>query len=218
MPELHHRIPYLIGMGPAYKVFFKPTRGFYEQVAQVGGVCLVGRSRSKAWGERVGTYWSVRMRKTIRAPLLFLLAMGAFGGTAAQSPSNQPRASGMETDVAKVKEAMLGNWESIAPEIRPSKNPDGSLKPFYLKRSYKYLPSDRFELVIVNSADPFGAVPLARIKIGGHMLREGPPPDAPGTEKDDFVGDETFRGNPPAPGFVCGLNQGASAGYAPSGG
>jgi len=38
----------------------------------------------------------------------------------------------METDVAKVKEAMLGNCASIAPEIRPSKNPDGSLKPFYL--------------------------------------------------------------------------------------
>jgi hypothetical protein len=70
----------------------------------------------------------------------------------------------METDVAKVKEAMLGNWESIAPEIRPSKNLDGSLKPFYLKRSYKYLPSDRFELEIVNSADPYGAAPLARIK------------------------------------------------------
>jgi len=33
----------------------------------------------------------------------------------------------MEADVAKVKETMLGNWESIAPEVRPSKNPDGSL-------------------------------------------------------------------------------------------
>jgi hypothetical protein len=154
MPELHHEIPYLISMGPAYKVFFKLNRGFYEQVAQVGRVCLVGRSRPKASSERVGTYWSVHMRKTIRAPLLFLLVMGAFGGAAAQSPSNQPRASGMDADVAKVKEAMLGNWESIAPEIRPSKNPDGSLRPFYLKRSYKYLPSDRFELEIVNSADP----------------------------------------------------------------
>ena len=62
----------------------------------------------------------------------------------------------METDTAKIKQAMLGNWESIAPEVRPSKNPDGSLKPFYLKRALKYLPSDRFELEIVNSADPYG--------------------------------------------------------------
>jgi hypothetical protein len=136
------------------------------------------------------------MRKTIRAPVLFLLVIGAFGGVAAQSPSNQPRASGMETDVAKVKEAMLGNWESIAPEIRPSKNLDGSLKPFYLKRSYKYLPSDRFELEIVNSADPYGAVPLARIEIGGHMLWQGPHPIAPGTQKVDFVADETYEVTP----------------------
>jgi len=74
------------------------------------------------------------------------------------------RASGMETDVANVKEAMLGNWESIAPEVRPSasKNPDGSLKPFYLKRAFKFQASDRFELEIVNSADPYGAVPLSK--------------------------------------------------------
>jgi hypothetical protein len=54
-------------------------------------------------------------------------------------------------DVAKTKEAMIGNWESVAPEVRPSatKNPDGSLKPFDLKRAFKYLPSDRFELEIM---------------------------------------------------------------------
>ncbi len=103
----------------------------------------------------------------IKASLLFFLVVTGYGGAAAQSPSNQPKASGMEADLTKIKEAMLGNWESIAPEVRPSagKNADGSLKPFYLKRTFKYLPSDRFELEIVNSADPYGAVPLARIKI-----------------------------------------------------
>jgi hypothetical protein len=155
------------------------------------------------------------MRKTIRAHVLFLLMMGAFGGAPAQSSSNQPRASGMETDVAKAKEAMLGNWESIAPEVRPSKNPDGSLKPFYLKRSYKYLPLDRFELEIVNSADPYGAVPLARIKIGGHMLWQGSHPIAPGTQKVDFVADESYEVTPLAQGFADLLNKVASAGYAP---
>ncbi|HZC94873.1 MAG TPA: hypothetical protein VE267_01860, partial [Bradyrhizobium sp.] len=110
-------------------------------------------------------YWSMRMCRGIRASLVLLLVMTGFGGAAAQSPSpsNQPSASGMETDVAKVKEAMLGNWESIVPEVRPSKSPDGSLKPFYLKRIFKYQPSDRFELEVVNSADPYGVVPLARI-------------------------------------------------------
>ena len=151
-------------------------------------------------------------RGAIRSSLLFLLVMG---GAAAQSPSNQTRARGMETDIAKIKEAMLGNWESIAPEVRPSKNPDGSLKPFYLKRAFKYLPSDRFELEVVNSADPYGAVPLARIKIGGHMLWQGLHPIAPGAQKVDFIADESYEVTPLAPGFADVLNKVASAGYAP---
>jgi hypothetical protein len=130
---------------------------------------------------------------------------------------NQPRANSMETDIQKLKEAMLGNWESIAPEVRPSasKNPDGSLKPFYLKRAFKYLPSDRFELEIINSADPFCAVPLVRIKIGGHMRWQGPHPIAPGAQKVDFVADESYDVTPLAQGFAEILNKVASAGYAP---
>src|SRR6201989_3320647 len=109
------------------------------------------------------------MCKAIRASLLLLLEMTGFCGAAEQSPSNQPRTGVMEAAVTKIKQAMLGDWASIAPEIRPSasKNADGSLKPFYLKRAFKYLPSDRFELEGVTSADPHGGVPLARVRIGG---------------------------------------------------
>jgi hypothetical protein len=153
----------------------------------------------------------------MRASLLLLLVMTGFGGATAQSSSNRPEASGMEADVTKIKEAMLGNWESIAAEVRPSasKNPDGSLKPFYLKRAFKYQPSDRFELEIVNSADPYGAVPLARIKIGGHMRWQGPHSIAPGAQKVDFVADETYEVTPLAQGFADVLNKVASAGYRP---
>jgi hypothetical protein len=159
----------------------------------------------------------MRMRTGIKASLLFLLVITAIGEAAAQSPSPQPKASAMEADVTKIKQAMLGNWESIAPEVRPSaaKNADGSLKPFYLKRAFKYLPSDRFELEVVNSADPYGTVPLARIKIGGHMLWQGPHPIAPGAEKVDFVADESYEVTPLAQGFADVLNKVASAGYAP---
>jgi hypothetical protein len=159
-------------------------------------------------------FWSARMGKRLSASLLLLAAMTGFGA-AAQSPSNQPRTSGMERDVTKIKQAMLGDWQSIAPEIRPSKNPDGSLKPFYLKRAFKYLPSDRFELEVVNSADPYGAVPLARIKIGGHMLWQGPHPIAPGAQKVDFIADESYEVTPLAQGFADVLNKVASSGYAP---
>ncbi|SFV19546.1 MULTISPECIES: hypothetical protein [Bradyrhizobium] len=156
------------------------------------------------------------MFKGIQTALLILALAGA-GEAAAQSPNDQSKANGMETDVAGLKQAMLGEWESIAPEVRPSaaKNSDGSLKPFYLKRTFKYQPSDRFELEIVNSADPFGAVPLARIRIGGHMLWRGAHPIAPGAQKVDFVADEAYEVTPLAIGFADLLNKVASAGYAP---
>jgi hypothetical protein len=154
------------------------------------------------------------MCRGIKASLLSVLVIAGCGGAAAQSPSNQPKATGME-DVAKIKQAMLGNWESIAPEIRPSKNPDGSMKPFYLKRAFKYLPADRFELDVVNSADSNGAVPLARIKIIGHMTWQGPHPIAPGAQKVNFVADEAYEVTPLVQGFADVLNKVASTGYAP---
>ena len=123
----------------------------------------------------------------------------------------------METDVTKIKQAMLGEWASIAVEVRPSasKNADGTLKPFYLKRVFKYQPSDRFELEIVNAADPYGAVPLVRIRIAGHMLWRGEHPIAPGAQKVDFVADEAYEVTPLAQPFADVLSKVASAGYAP---
>jgi hypothetical protein len=92
---------------------------------------------------------------------------------------------------------------------RPSaaRNPDGTLKPFYLKRAFKYQPTDRFELEIVNSADPYGAIPLARIRIGGHMLWQGAHPIATGAQKVDFVADESYEVTPLAQGFADILNK-----------
>jgi hypothetical protein len=157
------------------------------------------------------------MRKVIKASLLVLLMMGIIGGAEAQTSPKQSKVSGVETDVKKIKDKLLGNWESIAPEIRPStiKNTDGTLKPFYLKRAFKYLPSDRFELEIINSADPYGAIPLARIKIRGHMSWQGPHPIAPGAQKVDFIADESYEVTPLAQGFVDVLNKVAADGYNP---
>ncbi|MET4424979.1 hypothetical protein AB7645_36285 [Bradyrhizobium sp. 956_D2_N1_5] len=156
------------------------------------------------------------MLKSIQTSLL-ILALAGSGEVAAQSSNTQAKANSMELDVTGLKQALLGDWESIAPEVRPSaaKNADGTLKPFYLKRAFKYLPSDRFELEIVNSADPYSAVPLARIRIGGHMLWKGAHPIAPGAQKVDFVADETYEVTPLAQGFADVLNKVAAVGYAP---
>ena len=119
-------------------------------------------------------------------------------------------------NLEQTKTALVGEWGSIAPEIRPSasKNPDGTLKPFYLKRDFKYLAGDRFELTVVNSADPNGAVPLVRIVIKGHMAWRGAHPIAPGAQKVDFIADEGYEVTPLIQGFADLLNQVASKGYA----
>jgi hypothetical protein len=156
------------------------------------------------------------MRKAFGVCLLSLLMTGAAGVLMAQPPSAQQKPNGMESNVTKIKDAMLGEWVSIAWEVRPSagKNADGSLKPLYLSRDFKYLPSDRFDLAIITSADPYGAVPLARIEIHGHILWRGAHPIAPDAQKVDFVADENYAVTPLAQGFADVLNKVASVGYA----
>jgi len=120
-------------------------------------------------------------------------------------------------NLEQIKTAVVGDWVSIAPEVRPSanKNPDGTLKAFYLKREFKALPGDRFELTIVNTADANGAVPLARIFLRGHMLWRGAHPIAAGAQKVDFVADEAYEVTPLHAGFADLLNKVAGSGYAP---
>ena len=118
-------------------------------------------------------------------------------------------------NVEQIKADLVGDWTSIAPEIRPSanKNPDGTLKPFYLKRAFKYFADDLFELSIINSVDANGAVPLARIFIKGHMTWRGPHPIAAGAQKVDFVADEAYEVTPLIQGFANLLNQVAGKSY-----
>lgn len=118
-------------------------------------------------------------------------------------------------DLQQVRKSLTGDWVSLAPEIRPSanKNTDGSLKPFYLKREFKSLEGDVFELTVVNSADPYGTAPLARIFIRGHMLWRGAHPIADGAQKVDFVADEAYEVTPMHPGFADLLNKVAAQGY-----
>ncbi len=130
------------------------------------------------------------------------------------APTSLSREHAMTLD--ETKRAIAGNWASLAPEVRPSaqKNTDGTLKPFYLKREFKALPEDRFELTLVNSADAYGQVPLARIQIRGHMLWRGDHPIAPGAQKVDFVADEAYEVAPLLKGFADVLNRIAVDGYA----
>jgi hypothetical protein len=117
--------------------------------------------------------------------------------------------------VDQIKLSLIGEWVSLAPEMRPSKNPDGTLKPIFLKRAFKYLGSDEFELSVTTLADPYGDVPLAKIFIKGHMIWRGPHPIAAGAERVDFVADEAYSVTPLIQGFADVLNKVANNGYIP---
>ncbi len=116
--------------------------------------------------------------------------------------------------IEEIKTALVGNWVSLAPEIRPSKNRDGTINPFFLSRNFVYTLDDRFELSVVNHADPFGKTALARIDIAGHMFWRGEHPIASGAQKVDFVADAAYSVTPSLQGFADVLNRVASAGYA----
>jgi hypothetical protein len=145
-------------------------------------------------------------------PLAIAMALGACASTTGSTPEPGGQAA---MDLEQTKAALVGDWASIAPEIRPSagKNPDGTPKPFYLKREFKYLAGDRFELNVVNSADPNGAVPVARIAIRGRMVWRGAHPIAAGAQKVDFTADEGYEVTPLIQGFADLLNQVAGNGY-----
>jgi hypothetical protein len=145
-----------------------------------------------------------------------MAAIGVFLAAGCAAPPQPARKEGVPMSLDQVKDAVRGDWVSIAPELRPSatKNPDGSLKAFYLTRDFRSLGNDRFELTIVNSADPYGKVPLARIFLRGHMLWQGEHPIAAGAQKVDFVADEDYQVTPLAQPFADVLNRVAATGYA----
>jgi len=115
----------------------------------------------------------------------------------------------------QIKQRMQGAWVSIAPEVRPSssKNADGSLKPFYLTRTFTYAPDDTFALDITNFVDPYGTIPLVRIGIKGHIVWQGEHPIAAGAQKVKFTADTVYDVTPLVQGFADLLNQVASAGF-----
>jgi hypothetical protein len=111
--------------------------------------------------------------------------------------------------VEQTKEAIQGEWISITPEVRPSRNigPDGKIQPFYLTRYFKYGPGDTFECTVINYADPNAKVPLVNITIKGHIIFQGEHPLAPGAYKVDYVTDVSYEVTPLHQGFADAVNK-----------
>jgi hypothetical protein len=145
--------------------------------------------------------------------IVLFLAIGSAASESAQKNIKHNKQQVMT--VEQIKQSLAGEWKSIAPEIRPSiaKNADGSMKPFYLKRDFTYLPGDKFELDVINSADAYGKVPLVKIVIKGNIVWQGEHPIAEGAQKVKFTADEAYEVTPLIQGFADAMNQFASKGF-----
>lgn len=117
--------------------------------------------------------------------------------------------------IEQIKNSCIGEWESIAPEIRPSakKRADGTLDPFYLTRNFKYVDGDQFELLVTNFADAYGKIPVMKMFLKGHITWHGTHPIAEGAQKVTFMADEAYELTPLLPGFTEGLNKLATLGF-----
>jgi len=118
--------------------------------------------------------------------------------------------------IEQIKDVIAGGeWISMATEVRPSlsRNDDGSARPFYLSRRFTYQSDDTFTLEIINFADAYGKVSLAKLFIKGHVQWQGQHPIADGAQKVDFSADAVYEVTPLHPGFVGLLNQLANTGF-----
>ena len=108
----------------------------------------------------------------------------------------------------EVKQLSVGTWVSIAPEVRPSisKNADGSMKPFYLTRTFSYSADGKFTLQMINTADAYGKIPLVKIILKGRTVWQGEHPIAAAAQKIDYIADEAYELTPLIQGFADAMN------------
>ena len=121
----------------------------------------------------------------------------------------------MKKTLEQIKQTSIGEWVSITPEVRPSaqKNEDGTLKPYYSTREFKYSDGGAFELISTTFADSNGKVPLMKATIKGHITWQGEHPVAEGAQKVYFSADENFEVTPLLPAFTDVLNKIATNGF-----
>jgi len=129
------------------------------------------------------------MNTRILLPSIALLIFGLVSIASMQQNKNAKSINQKNMTTEQVKQLSVGEWVSIAPEVRPSlsKNVDGSMKPFYLTRDFTYSADGKFILQMINSADAYGKIPLAKIVLRGHTVWQGEHPIAPGAQKIDYI-------------------------------
>ena len=100
------------------------------------------------------------------------------------------------TSLNGLKQRVVGHWESISCELRPSPNPAGAELapvPTYLTRDFTYDREGRFSANITVYADPSCAVPAVSYDFAGQVVWHDANPAADGAFSQDYVLDKKLE-------------------------
>lgn len=116
-----------------------------------------------------------------------------------------------------VQHYAIGEWQSIAVELRPTEDRTGSgtIAPTFLRRNFKYLEDNTFVGTITLYADNYGEHPLMEFEFRGNLIWHGEHPIADGAWKIDYMLDLGFGVTPLSPEAAQLLNQGLPNGMTP---
>lgn len=115
-----------------------------------------------------------------------------------------------DTSLAGLKSRILGQWISIACEVRPQQNADNpqlAPSPTYLKRNFTYVAEDVFSATITVYADPACTVPAASYDFAGTLVWHGRNPAVEGAWSQDYVLNTKLELTVLAPPMAAQLNQ-----------
>ena len=109
----------------------------------------------------------------------------------------------------EVKDYSVGQWKSIAVELRPTEDRTGTgtVTPTYLKRDFTFEKDDTFTGIITLYGDNYGQLPLMEFEFKGHLKWGDEHPIADGAWKIDYVLDQGFGVTPLNPQAAQMLNQ-----------
>ncbi len=94
-----------------------------------------------------------------------------------------------DTSLGGLQTRVVGQWQSIACELRPGPNPEGAALapvPTYLKRDFTYASEGDFSANITVFADAACAAPLVRYDFAGEIDWHEENPAAPGAWSQDY--------------------------------
>ncbi|MEM9205778.1 MAG: hypothetical protein AAGA88_05560 [Pseudomonadota bacterium] len=104
-----------------------------------------------------------------------------------------------------MEEIMIGNWESIACEVRPQPNQDGTMGEWWLTRKLT-LADGRIDAEFTTYAGPGCGFALQRLDFGGQVEIVGDSDVVAGAVEADLTIDDYVRITPLSDGFVEFLN------------